>query len=102
MTEELLSGTLTTVSSILDEISKSKRPLKVIKREGLSILIEDYNNVLMVVFSLEELSKIREKMQVFLQEFMDFFEDALRLEVTDQMAFRPAKKLIQKHFFYYW
>ncbi|TFH31234.1 MAG: MFS transporter [Promethearchaeota archaeon] len=102
MTEELLSGTLVTVSSILDEISRSQRPLKVIKREELSILIENCQNVLMVVFTSEELSKIREKMQVFLQEFVDFFEDALRLEVTNQTVFLPAKKLVQKHFFYYW
>lgn len=101
-TEELLSGTLVTVSSILDEISKSQKPLKVIKREELSILIEDYQNVLMVVFTSQELSKIREKMLLFLQEFNDFFEDALRLQVTDQTVFYPTKKLIQKHFFYYW
>ncbi|MHA1612439.1 MAG: MFS transporter [Promethearchaeota archaeon] len=100
--EELLSGTLVTVSSILDEISRSKRPLKEIKREQSSILIEDCQNVLLVVFTTVELSKIREKMQVFLQDFMDFFEDALRLEVTNQTVFLPAKKLVQKHFFYYW
>lgn len=100
--DELLSGTLVTVASILDEIARSRKSLKVIKREELSILIEEYQNVFMVVFTTKELSKIRQKMQVFLEEFGDFFEDALKREITDQVFFYPAKKLIQKHFLYYW
>jgi len=85
-----------------DEIVHSQKSLKVIKREGLSILIEEYQNVFMVVFTTKELSKIRQKMQVFLEEFGDFFEDALKNEIIDQAFFSPAKKLVQKHFFYYW
>ncbi|WP_457556485.1 MFS transporter [Candidatus Harpocratesius sp.] len=100
--EELLSGTLVTVSSILDEIVSSRKSLKVIKREEMSILIEEYQNVLMVVFTRLELSKIRQKMQEFLKEFGDFFEEALHQEITDQTVFYPTKKLVHKHFFYYW
>ena len=98
----LLGGALVAVSSILDEIAQQTQSLKVIKKEHFSILIEEFENLTLVVFTTKELKVIRKKMKEFLKEFYFFFEDLIKMEITNITSFLPAKKLTQRHFQYYW
>jgi hypothetical protein len=97
--ENLLGGALSAISSLLKEISTSKKPLKVIKQEGFTILIEEGEEIIVALFIVKELKKvIRRKMQDFIIEFQDFFEELINLEGVDQQVFLPARKLVEKYF----
>ncbi len=100
--ECLLGGALIAVSSILDEIAQSDQSLKVIKKEGFSILIEETDDLILTVFTVKELKIIRKKMKTFLEEFHAFFKELIDLKITNVTSFLPTKRLVQKHFQYYW
>jgi MFS family permease len=99
--EILLGGALVAVSSIFNEILKDKKIIKVIKQENFTIHIEEGKHVIMALIALHEIRKIRKKMQEFLDDFEDFFEDALVKGISETQLFRPTTKIVQKHFFYY-
>ncbi|TXT67265.1 MAG: membrane protein of unknown function [Promethearchaeota archaeon] len=96
--ETLISGALTAVSSLMQEIAENKDPLKLIKQEGFSIIIEEGNKVFVAVISLKDLKSIRAKIKAFLEKFEEFFEELLDHEVCDTLAFSPTKKLVEEFF----
>jgi len=96
--ETLLSGALVAISALLKEISSKKSPLKVVRQEGFSILIEEGEKVLVAFISTQELKIIRKKIQDFLEDFEILFEDLLNLEIANINAFLPAKTIVRKYF----
>lgn len=97
-----LGGALVAVSSIVDEIAEKYRSLRVIQKEGFSILIEESDNLILAVFTTRELKIIRKKMKIFMEEFQSFFKELIDLNITNLTSFLPTKRLVQKHFQYYW
>lgn len=100
--ECLLGGALVAVSSILDEIAQKFQSLKVIKKEGFSILIEETDDLIFAVFTVKELKIIRKKMKIFVEDFQSFFKELIDLEITNTTSFLPTKRLVDKHFQFYW
>jgi len=100
--EILLGGALVAVSSIFNEILRDKKIIKVIKQENYTIHIEEGKHVIMALIALHEIKKIRKKMQEFLDDFEDFFDDALVKGIAETQLFMPTAKIVQKHFFSYW
>jgi hypothetical protein len=96
--ECLFGGALVAVSSLLQEFTREKKPLKVIKQEGFSILLEEGENILVAIITIKELKIIRQKLQEFLEEFQDFFGELISKGIADTTVFLPAKKLAEKHF----
>ncbi len=96
--DALLGGALVAVSSLLQEAARNKNPLKVVKQEGFTIIIEESPKILVAVISLKELNVIRQKAQAFLEEFQEFFGELLVGGPFDLRVFSPAKKLTEKHF----
>ncbi|QEE14344.1 MFS transporter [Promethearchaeum syntrophicum] len=100
--EILLGGALVAVSSIFNEILRERKIIKIIKQENFTIHIEEGKHVIMALIALHEIKKIRSKMQEFLDDFEDFFEDALVKGIAETQLFMPTTKIVQKHFFNYW
>lgn len=96
--ETLLSGALVAISALLKEISSKKSPLKVVRQEGFSILIEEGEKVLVAFISTQELKIIRKKILDFLGDFEILFEDLLNLKIADINAFLPTKTIVRKYF----
>ncbi len=103
--DTLLGGALVAISSILKELAKNENPLKVIKKEGFTILVEEGEKVLVALVAMEELKIIRKKMREFLEEFQDFYRDLLVSKMDGQgryngdvQVFLPTKNLVKKHF----
>ena len=100
--EILLGGALVAVSSIFNEILRDKKIIKVIKQENYTIHIEEGKHVIMALIARHEIKKIRKKMQEFLDDFEDFFDDALVKGIAETQLFMPTRKIVQKYFFNYW
>ncbi len=98
MDEALLGGALIAISSILQEAAQNQNPLKVVKQENYSILIEESPKILVAVITLKELKIIRQKMQTFLEEFQEFFGEVIDSGLTDMRVYSPAKRLAEKFF----
>lgn len=90
--ESLIGGVLVAISSLLQEMAQNQNPLKMVKQEGFSILIEENPSVLVAVITLKELKIIRQKMEDFLEEFQGFFGELIEEGVKDLMVFSSVKK----------
>ncbi len=103
--DTLLGGALVAIASILKELARNENPLKTIKKEGFTILVEEGEKVLVALVAMEELKVIRKKMRDFVEEFQDFYRDLLESKMDvqgryngDIQAFLPTKTLVKKHF----
>lgn len=96
--DSLLGGALVAVSSLLQEVSQNKKPLKLIKQEGFSILIEESEKIIVAVITMKDLKVIRQKLQEFLEEFQSFFRELIDEWPLDLRIFSPAKRIAEKHF----
>lgn len=95
---ELLGGALVAISALLQEIAQDKEPLKIVKKEGFSIMIEEGEKVIVAVITTKELKTIRKKMKNFLDEFQIFFSDFIQDEIANTQLFTPSKALVSKYF----
>ena len=98
MDPETVDVDLVAVSSLLQEFTREKKSLKVIKQEGFSILLEEGEKVLVAIITIKELKVIRQKLQEFLEEFQNFFGELIDKGIAETTVFLPAKRLAEKHF----
>ena len=96
--EALLGGTLSAIDSLMKEMSEKKEPLKEVKREGYTIMIEEGKNVFLAVISTQSHTILREKMKQFISEFEEGFKELLDIDVVDTKVFSPVKILVNKYF----
>jgi MFS family permease len=95
----LLAGALIAISMLLKETAENKNPLKVVRQEGFSILIEESNHVLVAIVAVDDLKAIRNKMQAFLIEFEEFFGELMEKGAgCDTNMFLPTKALVNRIF----
>ncbi len=95
----LLGGALVAISQILKEVAENANPLKVVRQEGFSILLEESKNAIIAVVTTTELKSIRQKMIILLQEFEAFFGEVIEKSTgCDMNVFLPTKTLVSKIF----
>ncbi|MFX0094944.1 MAG: MFS transporter [Candidatus Hodarchaeota archaeon] len=93
----LAGGALIGISTIIREITRASE-LQIIKQKDYCIMLEHGTHILLAVMTKEELGTVREKMVNFVTDFEDFFEDFLEEWKGNLEVFKPAKKLVEKHF----
>jgi hypothetical protein len=93
----LVGGALVGISSLIQEISQASR-VKVIQQENYCIMLEQGQQIIVAVMTLEDLKTIRHKMQDFIEEFELFFGELIADWIGDTRVFSPAKQIANKHF----
>ena len=96
--EILAGGFIIGIKGIINDITQAPSELKVIKHKTYCIMLEEGTHVILAVLALEELKTIRSKMIDFTADFEEFFEDFLVDWTGNTQVFKPAKKLLKKHF----
>ncbi len=94
----LITGAIKAMTEILQDVARNKEPLKLIKQQNFSILIEDSDNLLVAVLATADLKEIRKKMREFITEFNNEFSDNIKNKVENEVAFITGDKLIAKVF----
>ncbi len=98
MDENLISGTLVAITEIIQEVTKSKTKLKTIQQEEAIFLLEYGKNVMVALLTTENLSVLRNKLEIFLEEFETFFIDIFPVWKGDTTVFLPANVLVERIF----
>jgi hypothetical protein len=98
LSDELLAGALSGICNLVKELVDNRQPLKVIKQIGYNILLEEGDRIFVAVFSIKELNIIRQKMEAFLHEFEEIFDESLKKKITNTAEYNHAKDLVAKHF----
>ncbi len=96
--DALLGGAISAIEVLLKELSKSENPLKEIRQERFSILIENGHYVIVVLIVNQDHEILRRKMQKFLKSFEKEYEKFLREQITDTRLFEPVHELVTKIF----
>ncbi|UYP44987.1 hypothetical protein NEF87_001272 [Candidatus Lokiarchaeum ossiferum] len=100
--QDLLGGAIVAVNSIMKEVAQNKMPLKVLKQEDFTILVEDGRDVLVVAIALSDIKKIRRKMQEFLESFEEQYGELLKKQISNVKRFDSASCLVSAYFQHYW
>jgi hypothetical protein len=98
LSDELLGGALSGICTLVKELVNNEQPLKVIKQIGYNILLEEGDTIFVALFSIKELKIIRRKLEAFLNDFEERFQDSLNKKI--QIIIQPdsVKELVEKHF----
>ncbi|MFX1238243.1 MAG: hypothetical protein ACFE8P_11050, partial [Promethearchaeota archaeon] len=96
--EIYLGGVLAAVQTLLNQLTENKEPLKEVKKEGYSILIEEGDNVFLAIISKQDHPIIRKKMEMFLEKFERKFENLLKEVVVNTRLFLSTKEIVKEYF----
>jgi signal transduction histidine kinase len=72
--QDLVTGALTGIIGIIQEVTKKDSNLKVIKQENAIILLEYGKKFTFALLADEELLVLRNKLEIFAKDFETFFE----------------------------
>jgi len=95
---DLLTSGLSGVVTLVQEMTKSEKRLKIIKQEKNNIFLEYGEFVTIVLIAKEELRIIYDKIAEFLHEFEEIFSENLRNWDGNVDIFKIADILIKKLF----
>jgi len=97
--EDLISSGLTGVITMITEITKSKKRLRKIDKEGLSLYFSYGKNHMVALISTMDLPVIVRKLDDFSKEFEDKFQTELKSFIGKVTPFEQAKYLVKKYFY---
>lgn len=95
---DLLTSGLSGIVSLVQEMTKSEKRLKIIKQEKNNIFLEYGEFVTIVIIAKEEFRIIYDKIAQFLHEFEEVFSENLRKWHGNVAIFKIADILIKKIF----
>ncbi|HUY01586.1 MAG TPA: MFS transporter [Candidatus Deferrimicrobium sp.] len=95
---QLVSGGISGIMAIIQELTESKTRLKIIKQEDMNILLQYGTNITVCLLATEDLSILRKKMKIFTQEFEEFFRTVIPNWNGNIDYFSPADILIERIF----
>lgn len=96
--ELLISAGISGIVTVLGEMTDGTESLKTIEQENRKIMIETGKDVTCVLIVQENLVILRNKMEDFLQEVEEIFQDSIKGWRGRLNVFDPAVLLVQKYF----
>ncbi|MHA1144911.1 MAG: hypothetical protein ACTSRW_09265 [Candidatus Helarchaeota archaeon] len=96
--ETLVAAGFSGIVTIIDEITRNSERLKVIEQKDHRILIEIGNQVTAFLVVKEDLSILKIKMEDFLKDFENLFQESIQVWRGKVDQFEVADFLVQKHF----
>ncbi|NVM29232.1 MAG: hypothetical protein HWN65_10375 [Candidatus Helarchaeota archaeon] len=95
---DLITSGLTGVKDILMDMMETENPLKVFDHRDLKIIFEYGDHSTIVLVCEENLNIYHSKLALLMNDFEEYFQDALPNWTGDIELFRPARKLIEDVF----
>jgi peptidoglycan/LPS O-acetylase OafA/YrhL len=96
--EDLFSGSLMAIQSLMQEMVKSEKTIKVIDQEDVKILFERSSNALGVILAEEDLYIVHFKLRQLLSEFELLFGPTMQNWKGDLDHFHPLDSIIKRIF----
>ena len=96
--EDLISGVLSGVISIISEITRSKKQLRKIDKEGANLIFTYGKYHITTLITSMDLPVLIKKLDEFSREFEHRFEPSLKSFAGNVGVFEPTKFLIEKYF----
>lgn len=96
--EDLISGGLTGVITIISEITKSKKQLRKIEKEGVNLFFSYGKYHIAALISSMDLPILLKKLDDFSKEFEQKFEKELKNFKGHINPFNPTNYLVKKYF----
>jgi len=94
----LVSGGLTGLSMLIQEITKEETLVKIIEQEGIMILLEHGKYLTAAIIAEENLITIKNKLKILIQDLEEFFQEELERRSAQTSLFRKMGKFIEKIF----
>ena len=98
LNEDLVSGGLTGIAAMVEEITQSNDKPSSIESGNRTIMLEYGRYVVIALVVKRGLYVLRQKMKSFIKEFEEIFEPELRKDTGEVTRFDSTKYLVQKYF----
>ncbi|MDD1778776.1 MAG: hypothetical protein LUQ65_11490 [Candidatus Helarchaeota archaeon] len=96
--QDLFTGALTGLSSLIQAMTKDKTRLKIIKQEDALILVEYGQKIIVALQTEEDSPVLRNKLEIFSAEFEEYFKEILKNWNGEIHLFSPANALVKRIF----
>jgi hypothetical protein len=95
---DLIAGGLLGIQAMLSEIVKTKGNINNIEYKSVTMLLDQSAGLSAVLVLKGPSSYLQFKLKEFLSQFLEFFEEALKVESPNPLIFISTKGLIEKSF----
>ncbi|NVM01311.1 MAG: hypothetical protein HWN67_03185, partial [Candidatus Helarchaeota archaeon] len=95
---DLIAGGISGISSLIQELTKSKERVEVIKQKDLKILLKYGTYITAALLSEEDLEILHSKLKSLVEEFENLFQYVLPDWKGDLEVFSPAKVMVERIF----
>ncbi|MFX0133064.1 MAG: hypothetical protein ACFFDN_05400 [Candidatus Hodarchaeota archaeon] len=95
---QLISGGLTGISMLIQEVTKNKTKVKIVEQEEMTILLEHGKYLSVALITEENLMTLRNKLEKLVKEVEEFYEEDLENYSGNISIFSKVGKFIQKIF----
>jgi len=96
--EDLIAGGLSGVLTIITEITRSKKNLRIISKEGVKLMFSYGKYHIAALISTMDLPVLMKKLDEFSREFEHKFSNELKNFAGYVNPFKPAKYIVKKYF----
>ncbi len=96
--EDLIAGGLSGVLTIITEITRSKKNLRIISKEGIKLMFSYGKYHIAALISTMDLPVLIKKLDEFSREFEHKFSNELKNFAGYINPFKPAKYIVKKYF----
>ena len=94
----LVTGGLTSLTSIIQEITKEESKIKIIEQENMTILLEHGNYVTGALLTEENFLSLRKKLKIFIEEVEEKYKELLQKFDGNTVPFENVIDIIEKLF----
>ncbi|MFX0133931.1 MAG: hypothetical protein ACFFDN_09820 [Candidatus Hodarchaeota archaeon] len=95
---QLVSGGLTGISALIQEVTKSKTKIKIVEQEETNILFEHGKYISIALITEENLITLRKKLEQLMQDVENFYQEELEDYSGNLSVFSKIGKFVQKIF----
>ncbi len=95
---DLISGALTGVIALVQEVTKSAEKLEVLSQKDSKLILKHGAHTITALLSTKDLKILHKKLEDFVGEFEDIFHDFLEPWTGNIAIFKPADRLILRYF----
>ena len=94
----LISGSLTVFSSLIQELTKEKSDIKIVEQENMTILLEHGNYLTGALFTEENFKTLRKKLNILISNVEDKYKLALKKNDGITSQYSGISKITEKLF----
>ncbi|MFX1452727.1 MAG: hypothetical protein ACFFCM_17955 [Promethearchaeota archaeon] len=95
---DLIAGSISGISSLIQELTKSKERVETIKQKDLKILLKYGKYVTAALIAEEDLEILHSKLKILINEFETLFQYILPKWKGDLEVFSPVKVMVERIF----